>query len=148
MKRWVPVVLAMGLAACTASAEAQFTAAVIPPHTPRAQAPPPLVTRVDSELPPAPPALPTMAGMKAWVDSAAQALAAPPTADTAQSPARPAPPVGSSAAHARPAAPTPGKTTRFRNGAPAPATASPLPLLAVLGMASIIAGALLRRRAR
>jgi hypothetical protein len=38
-----------------------------------------------------------------------------------------------------------GDTTKFANGAPAPATASMLPLLAIAGVTTLLAGAALRR---
>ncbi len=73
--------------------------------------------------------------MKTWVDSAAGITAIPMTAadslatapvrtDTASMPAMPAKPV-------------------MRNGAPAPATASALPLVALIGVGALVAGALL-----
>lgn len=80
-----------------------------------------------------------LAGMRAWVDSAAVALAArpdtmtrgPDTVSVAELPARPRP--------VRPREPT----REFREGAPAPATATGLPVLALFGIGALGVGAFL-----
>lgn len=81
-----------------------------------------------------------LTNMKTWVDSAAGALpAAPPM------PAR----VADSLAASAPGAGVPGPdTTTFRNGSRAPATASSLPLIALLGAAIIAFGVLFLGTAR
>jgi LPXTG-motif cell wall-anchored protein len=139
--------IVIGLAfavAAAAPAQAQFTAVVVPPKKPKAEA----VAEgkaANAEQTKADTALKArMTDMKAWVDSAAVAVkvATPAASD--------------SALRADSAAPTPVRPTEtrsaagdvetFRQGAPAPNTATPLPLLALLGAGSMAAGALLRRR--
>jgi hypothetical protein len=77
----------------------------------------------------------TLTNMKAWVDSAAATVAARPAAPAA---APAAAPTRDTTAH--PAAPRPSATTTFKNGAPAPATASALPLIALVGLAALSIG--------
>ena len=154
MKLWVPLVLGCCLVGSAVPAAAQFTAAVVPPPAkPKAEAPFPVAAHPDTVTPAqAAAAAKTLTNMQAWVDSAALALSQEPSTqqDTAARPA--AAPAGKPAAGAK-SDTSAGRTNvatgevgRFRNGARAPATATPLPLLALLGVASLIAGALLRRR--
>lgn len=80
-----------------------------------------------------------LAGMRAWVDSAAVALAERSdtvlsVADTAVAAALPPRP--------RPMRP-PEPTREFREGAPAPATATGLPILALVGIGALGVGAFL-----
>ena len=97
-------------------------------------------------------ALVTMTGMKEWVDSASAALAirpdtVPTTADTsvgtpraATSPA----PRSDSSGTARTQQPAP----EFKDGARAPDTATPIPAIALAGVALIFVGVALKRRER
>src|SRR5262245_3730746 len=94
----------------------------------------------------------TMTGMKEWVDSASSALAIrpdtlPATSDTAlgtprdaASPAR----RSDSLATARTQEPTP----EFKKGARAPDTATPIPAIALSGVALILVGVATKRRER
>lgn len=80
----------------------------------------------------------TLTNMKAWVDSAAGVtVAAATTSDTT-----------ASAAATPPAQQVTTTTTTFSPGAVAPNTASPLPLLVLLGALSSVAGLLLLRAGR
>lgn len=126
--------LSLALAALLpASASAQFTSFVTPPRRDADSAKAAIAAAraaTDSI------ARTTLTDMKAWVDSAAGVAVA--TADTAAPPA---------------VEPTPGvpakRTTEFSSGAIAPDTASILPLLAMLGLASLSIGiVLLHRRPR
>jgi LPXTG-motif cell wall-anchored protein len=134
------------LALCSFEASAQFTGVVAAPR-------PKAVATVDSTPKTVVEARDSVArinltNMKDWVDSAASSLgvpAAPAATDTtaaaapvAQAPAAPA---------ATPATPARG-TTEFREGAAAPNTATPIPLLAVIGLSSLVAGLWLMRRRR
>jgi hypothetical protein len=99
--------------------------------------------------------------MSAWVDSAAVAmgiktqsadsLTQTVPADTTVGKVIAAQPVDTTggpvadSAHI-PRETTPRRTESFRDGAPAPDTATPFPLLAMLGVSLIGAGMLLRRR--
>lgn len=67
----------------------------------------------------------SLANMKTWVDSAA-GVTAPDTATAQVAVAEPRP--------------TPPLTTTFSNGAVAPETASPLPLIALVGLAALSLG--------
>ena len=133
-----------------APAAAQFTAVVAPPKPkvePVAIAALPAAAKTDSLV------KVTMTNMKDWVDSAAASLGAavtPALADTTARagtpplavPARPAAPVA-------PVAPPPAHaTTEFRDGAPAPNTATPLPLVALLGALTLASGLWLLRPRR
>lgn len=99
--------------------------------------------------------------MSAWVDSAAvamgiqtaaaESLTQTVPADTMAGNVIAAQPVdttgGPAADSAKvPRASAPGRTESFRDGAPAPDTATPFPLIALLGASLIGAGMLLRRR--
>ena len=146
MKLWLPVA---AVAACMGSATpaaAQFTATVVPPpraKQPAAEAARPLAApRADSA------AAARLSDLRAWVDSAAGAIATEPAADS-QAPSET---VGDSADTAMVTGPTSRsvaaaqrETQEFRNAAPAPATASSLPLLALLGLGSLLLGITVRR---
>ena len=154
VKLWLPVA---AVAACMGSATpaaAQFTATVVPPpraKQPAAEAARPLgAPRADSA------AAARLSDLRAWVDSAAGAIAAEPAADSqpdSETDSKPASePVGDAAdtgmvtgltSHSVAAAQR--ETQDFRNAAPAPATASPLPLLALLGLGSLLLGITVRR---
>lgn len=126
------------------AARAQFTAYVSPtrPNTDSAKAAIVAVQRAKSDSN----ARASITNMKAWVDSAAGVAQTSP-ADTTAATTPPATPAPTTAPV--PAAPT-HNTTSFSNGAQAPATASYLPLIAVLGLASLSVGIVLlagRRRA-
>ena len=131
------------LVLCAAEGSAQFTGVVVPPPS-RVTAQvvdtaPRTVAQVRDSA-----ARVSLGNMKDWVDSAASKLGvpvAPVVTDTTLAVAPVAP--------ARPADPAPSRaTTEFREGAPAPNTATPIPLLALLGLASLSAGLWLLRRRR
>jgi hypothetical protein len=126
-------VLAAVLAAPSASA--QFTGLVTPPPRP---APPVELVAQAGDVAADTTAAARMTDMKAWVDSAAVAVAAQAPADTAT------PPVVIETPAAAPAAQE--EAPAFREGAPAPDTATPLPALLLLGAALVAGGAALRRR--
>jgi hypothetical protein len=127
-------VLAALLAAPGASA--QFTTLVAPPPRP---APPVEIIARAGEVTADTTAAARMTDMKAWVDSAAVAVAAQAPQDTAT----PAVVIQTPAA----AEPAPQEdVSAFREGAPAPNTATPLPALLLLGMGLVAGGAALRRR--
>ena len=126
-------------------AAAQFTSVVVPPPKPapvvqsRTET---IAERRDSA------ARVNLTNMKDWVDSAAATLGvtvAP--VDSARAP------VNAPAVQADPkqAPQTPAKsaeTTEFREGARAPDTATPIPMLALGGLLSLVAGLLLLRPRR
>jgi hypothetical protein len=127
-------VLAALLAAPAASA--QFTGLVTPPPRP---APPAEIVARAGDVSADTTIARRMTDMKAWVDSAAVAVAAQAPQDTT------APPV---IVETPPAVvpPPQQEVTAFREGAPAPDTATPLPALLLLGAALVAGGAALRRR--
>ena len=109
----------------------------------------------------------TMTDMKAWVDSAAMAVAssagdrAAPTGTVATRPDSAAPVasestvavrdsavVRDSAATAAAAAPSPQLPARASEGVPAPDTATPIPTVALIGGALLLIGAAALRRRR
>jgi hypothetical protein len=119
------------LALFAAPAAAQFTAAVQPPRKEQpaavAAAAGQAAARHDSVT------RTTLTDMKAWVDSAAVAVAAAPTpvSDT----------VVASAGGETQLAPTHQTAdSSFKDGSLAPDTATPLPLLALLGVALLLSG--------
>ena len=88
----------------------------------------------------------SLTNMKDWVDSAASSLGVPvsaPVTDTAA----PAPTVPTVPTPAAPPAPA-RATTEFREGATAPNTATPIPLLALVGGGCVLTGLWLLRRRR
>ncbi len=126
-----------------AEASAQFTGVVVPPKAkaaPVVDSVPATVAEMRDSV-----ARVNLTNMKDWVDSAAVALTtvpAPVATDTGLAGIPAAPPVAARDTAARAAT-----TTEFREGAPAPNTATPIPLLALLGVASLGTGIwLLRRR--
>jgi hypothetical protein len=129
-----------------AAAPAQFTSTV---RAPRPEKPAVVEARQDSlRRADSTSVVERMSEMREWVDSAAQAIAAdaPPTDSVALDSAGVAPAAsGGEIAMAPAPGPPPA---RFEDGARAPDTATPLPLIALLGMGSMAAGALLRRRRR
>lgn len=124
------LILAALLAAPAASA--QFTGLVTPPPRP---APPVEMVASGGDVSADTTAARRMTDMKAWVDSAAVAVAAQAPQDTATPPVVIETPVA--VAEQAPA---------FREGAPAPDTATVLPALVLLGAGLIAGGAALRRR--
>lgn len=139
--------LLVALTCASAVAQAQYTAAVVPPPKPKTID---TVARKDSLAKANVQLAERMTNMKAWVDSAAQTLAvnAPPDTGTALAVHRDSVTVVASGEVTGPPAVAESTTTtkHFRNGAPAPATATPLPLLALLGASSLVLGIALRRR--
>jgi hypothetical protein len=147
---------AIALAVSATAVPAQFTTVVVPPPTKERPSIPRSMrtdtTKRDTS------AVERLKEMSAWVDSAAVAMGIETTradslvqtvpADTARAPIQP-PPVDTTGGpvvdtlRAPTPAPAPGE---FREGGPAPDTATPFPLLALLGASLIGAGALLRRR--
>ena len=133
------------LAVCSVEASAQFTGVVVAPKAKVVVAadstPKSVAERRDSV------SKVNLTNMKDWVDSAAASIGVPaaPVVDTAvaAAPVAPAP----MARVPDPAVPARG-TTEFREGAAAPNTATPVPLLALLGVSSLAAGLWLLRRRR
>lgn len=157
--RYVLVAL-IAVAAAAQALPAQFTTVVAPP--PKEVKPSvPRSMRSDTTIRDTSAAA-RLQEMSAWVDSAAVAmgiqtaaadsLAQTVPADTTAGNVIAAQPVdttgGPAVDSARRVPPerAPRRTESFRDGAPAPDTATPFPLLALLGAALIGAGMLLRRR--
>ena len=139
------------VAASVAPAHAQFTTAVIPPRRPQ---PPAVQATVAGDRARDTAIVARLTDMKAWVDSAAGALAVrPPTdsayVDTAAVPDR-LPVADTSAREAvgevESRRARRGAERRFTDGGRAPDTATPMALLALLGAGSLVAGLALRRR--
>ena len=80
--------------------------------------------------------------MRAWVDSAAGVTVRTDVGEVTQDS------LASPAAVAAKPAPAATATTQFRNGSTAPNTASPLPLLALLGVGALALGGALLARSR
>jgi hypothetical protein len=118
------------------SASAQFTGLVTPPPRP---APPVEMIAEAGAVAADTTAAARMSDMKAWVDSAAVAVAAQAPQDTVTPPV-----VIETPAAAEPAPRQ--EVTAFQEGAPAPNTATALPALLLLGAGLIAGGAALRRR--
>lgn len=134
------------LALCSVEASAQFTGVVVPPKraaAPVADATPKTVAEMRDSV-----ARVNLTNMKDWVDSAAATLGVTATVavDTA-APVVPAVPPTMPARVEDPPIPARG-TTEFREGAMAPNTATPIPLLALLGLSSLMGGIWLLRRRR
>ena len=140
----VLVVATLVLSVVSASpASAQFTSAVVPPKAaPKVDT----VARRDSVEKANVQLAQRVGDMKRWVDSAALAIAAKAPADTgaavAAQPRSDSVTVVASGEVTEP----PTETQRFHNGATAPSTATPLPLLALIGASALAVGSLLRRR--
>ncbi len=118
------------------AASAQFTGLVTPPPRP---APPVEIIAAGGAVAADTTAAARMTDMKAWVDSAAVAVAAQAPQDTAT------PPVVIETPAAADPAPQ-QEVTAFQEGTPAPNTATVLPALLLLGAGLIAGGAALRRR--
>lgn len=146
---------AVALAVTAPALPAQFTTVVVPP--PKEQRPAvPRSMLSDSSRDTS--TAERLAEMSAWVDSAAvamgiepaaaESLAATVPADTAGEPLA-GPPAdttgGPPSDSVDAAAPADRAPDEFRDGAPAPDTATPFPMLALLGASLIGAGVLLRR---
>ena len=119
----------LALAVAAARVDAQITTYVVPPRAPAPS--PQMVAAADSAQRDSV-AKVTMTNMKAWVDSAAGVPVPAHVGDSlALDPGRP------------------DTSTTFADGSVAPATASHLPTLFGLGVASlVVGGGLLRRRRR
>ena len=135
----------LALAALTpVASRAQFTTFISPtkPNTDSAKAAVVAVQRAHADST----ARASITNMKAWVDSAA-GVAQSTTVDTVPATT---PPASTPAPTPAPRVETKHTTTSFHNGAEAPATASYLPLITVLGLASLSVGIVLlvgRKRA-
>lgn len=134
------------LTLCSVEASAQFTGLVVPPRPKVAAAAdttPKTVGQMRDSV-----GRVSLTNMKDWVDSAAATLGVPVAPAVTDSATVPAPVTPPSPARAQdPAVPARG-TTEFREGAAAPNTATPIPLLALLGFSSLAAGLWLLRRRR
>ena len=131
-------------------ASAQFTGVVVPPPAKaapvakaQAQAQT-LAERRDSA------ARVSMTNMKDWVDSAAATLGVTVAPVDSVRVELNAPAAAHAAAHTpAPGTPArPSETTEFREGARAPDTATPIPMIALAGLVSLIAGLVLLRPRR
>lgn len=145
-------IAAFAVATSAEGLPAQFTTVVVPP--PRAErAPAPPSMRGDTLIARDTSAAGRMQEMSAWVDSAAvamgietvraESLAVTVPADTGAE-AAPPPPPDTAGAPAVDTSVVRG-AGRFAEGAPAPDTATPFPLLALLGAGLVGAGLFLRR---
>ena len=142
VRRWLPVTIFAACIGLATPAAAQFTAVVPPPRAvqPNAEA----TRRGQSEGADTTAAAARLSDLRAWVDSAvssgdARPADVPPVRDSAADTAQ----VAMAERASAPATRT--ETVEFRNGALAPDTASPLPLLALLGAASILLGITVRK---
>jgi hypothetical protein len=143
-----PLFVALALGAFATPAFGQFTSTV---SAPRPVSAADSAARVDSlQRADSTSVVERMTEMREWVDSAAVsvAAAAPPPASPAPAAQDTAVSTGSVGVESDTVRAQVAVTTEFREGAPAPATATPLPALALLGAASMLAGLVLRRRAR
>jgi len=125
------------LASFASPARAQFTAALVPPK-PHLRAD--TLARQDSIRLAMRDMARRLTVMQQWVDSAAGALAID-TTDTAAPTPSPARPADAGAVRAAPEG-----DTIFHPGASAPATATELPLLALVGAGTLLLGVALLRR--
>jgi LPXTG-motif cell wall-anchored protein len=133
------------LTLCSFEASAQFTGVVAPPRAkvaPVADTTPASVAQMRDSV-----SKVNLGNMKDWVDSAAATLGVPTAPVATDTTAATQAPVTQPAPTQQPAAPARG-TTEFQEGAPAPNTATPIPLLALLGVSSLAAGLWLLRRRR
>ena len=150
MKLSLLVTLVAALVCAASPAVAQFTTAVVPPKVkPKTDS---VATRADSMRKEQVKLAERMKDMKAWVDSAAVALAAQPSPQAADTSAAARAAADTSRKGQRVTATATGEvaesrndTTRFKDGARAPATATQLPLLVLLGVGATLAGVALRR---
>jgi hypothetical protein len=137
------------LALCSVEASAQFTGVVVPPKPKvdlTADTTPKTVAQMRDSV-----AHVNLTNMKDWVDSAASALgvpAAPVVTDSAAARAPVPPPVPPPLARTEDPTIAARGTTEFREGAAAPNTATPIPLLALLGILSLAGGLWLLRPRR
>lgn len=151
------ILAAFALAVSAAALPAQFTTVVVPP--PQKERPTvPRSMRSDTTVRDTSTAQ-RLQEMSAWVDSAAvamgiepaaaESLAVTPMDTTAAGVPVPQPPADTTGGPVVDSAPPPVRDRapdEFREGAPAPDTATPVPLLALLGASMLGAGLLLRRR--
>lgn len=147
------LIAALVLASSADALPAQFTTVVVPPpRIERAPAPPSV--RGDTSIARDTSAAGRMQEMSAWVDSAAVAMGIETTRAESLAVRLPAD-TGAAAVPLPPADTTGGPVVdttavrrgagRFAEGAPAPDTATPFPLLALLGAGLVGAGLFLRR---
>lgn len=154
MKALYVMAAALAIGGAASSAEAQFTTVVAPPR-PKQE---PQVAQTAAAQSAARDTVlrARLTDMKAWVDSAAVALSAAPPRPRADTAAARRDSVAGDTASVRdraarrpaeePARPVSKGDVSFRDGARAPDTATPLPLLALIGAGSLAVGGLLRRK--
>ncbi len=146
MRMTMVVSAAALLTLCSFEASAQFTGVVAAPRpkaAPAADTTPKTVVEARDSV-----ARINLTNMKDWVDSAASSLAVPAAPAVRDTMAAAAPVAAAPTMPAPTPAKAPSGTTEFREGAAAPNTATPVPLLAALGLASLVAGLWLMRRRR
>lgn len=141
VKKLLAAFTALALSSAVPAASAQFTAAVVPPKKPKAEETAPIAAAAKAEKDTA--LSEKLTDMKAWVDSAAVALSTKTPAPAADSAASPDSSAVVQEPEVKPQAESPAK---FKNGAPAPDTATPLPLLLLVGAGLVAAGSWIRRR--
>ena len=147
MKKYLAVITVLTFGSAVPAVSAQFTAAVAPPKKARVEEAAPAAATAKAAKDTA--LSEKLTDMKAWVDSAAVALAAKPpapAADSAASPNTSAPSPDSTVIREHGVKPHAESPAKFKNGAPAPDTATPIPLLMLAGAALLAAGSWIRRR--
>lgn len=147
MRTWQTLIVAVALAAGASTGAAQFTGVVAPPKA-KPSAAAVAAAAADSARRDTSTAV-RLTEMKAWVDSAAVAVAAATPADTVTR----ADTTRTDTAAMNRAGRQPARTEAatgdvmtYRNGVPAPNTATLLPLVLLAGAGSLVTGAWLRRR--
>jgi hypothetical protein len=142
---WHSLIIAAALAGGASTTAAQFTGVVAPPKAkPSAEAVAAAAgdsARRDTSV------SVRLTEMKAWVDSAAVAVAVAPAADTAvrMDTVRTDTTAERGGQRVRTETST-GDVMTYRSGAPAPDTATPLPFILLVGAGALLTGAWLRRR--
>jgi hypothetical protein len=145
VKRWLPVAAAAACLALANPAAAQFTAAVVPPPAVKDSSSETRRGAPEARSDSAAVAARQLSDLREWVDSAALAVEARPTERPLATTPGDTLSAAMEEANMPAAAPARTETVEFRNGAIAPSTASPLPLLALLGVGSLLIGIAVRR---
>ena len=145
MRTLQTLLVAAALAGGASTVAAQFTGVVAPPKAKPSRAEVAAAAadsaRRDTSV------VVRLTEMKAWVDSAAVAVAAAPATDTvARTDTARSDTTAQRAGHAVHTEAASGDVVTYRDGAPAPDTATPLPFILLVGAGSLVAGAWLRRR--